>query len=97
MSVNGRKGMVAQVVFTGMMRLHSLQSVDEEGLPFEVDWSSLRNDAALRMASGPESMPHRAPWLLWIRAKIALSILAHMKAGRRLRNGQVHYACFIRD
>lgn len=79
------------------MRLHSLESMGEEGLPFEIYRSSFGYDATFCMTPRPESMPHRAPWTFWVRAEIALSILAHVEAGCRSRNGQIHDACFVRD
>ena len=87
----------AKRVVTGMMRLHSLKSVDEEGPPFEIYRSSLGDNTTLRMASRPEPMSHRAPRSLCIRTEISFPVFADMEAWRSPRNGQVDDACLIRD
>ena len=44
-----------------MVRLHTLQAVDEDGLTFEVDGSVFRHNCAHAGIPGPEDMAHGAP------------------------------------
>lgn len=64
-----------------MVRLHALKSVNEETASSEIDGSLLGDDAALDFASRPEGVPHLAPRVLGISAKVAGTILAHNEAG----------------
>ena len=91
----GAKEVVA--FLTGMVRFHSLQSMYEETPALEVYRVLFCDDAPFYMAPRPEAMPHRAPWLLRICAKIALPILSHMEAWCVLRDGEVDDARFIHD
>lgn len=64
------------------MWLHSLESVDEHTASVEIDSALvLGDDTALDMASGPEGVPHLAPWGLGVGAESACTILANDKAG----------------
>ena len=79
------------------MRLHSLQRMDEESFALEIYRSIFGDDASLCATSRPEPMSHRAPWTLWIRAKVAFAIHSYVEPRCRSRDRQVHYTCFICD
>ena len=52
----------------GVMRLHALQGVGEEGLPLEIDLALIGDDGPLGGAPWPEGVAHRTPGVLQIRA-----------------------------
>ena len=79
------------------MWLHPLQSVYEKAPALEVDCTLFRDNATLDIASGPESMPHRTPWIFRICAKIALAVLANMEPRCGLGDCEINDARFIGD
>ena len=78
-----------------MMRFHALQRMHKHASALEVMLLLLRDNAAFNFASRPECVSHGAPRVLWIRAKVALAILAHMEARTCSSYGQVHNAFLI--
>lgn len=53
----------------GVVRLHSLQGVDVDGLALQVDVAVFGGDAALRGAAGPECVAHLSPGVLEVCAE----------------------------
>lgn len=80
-----------------MMRLHSLQRMDEESFALKIYWSIFGDDASFCATSRPECMSHGTPRALRIRAKVAFAIHSHMKPRCRPRDCQIHNTCFICD
>ena len=80
-----------------MVRLHSLQRMDEESFALEIYRSIFGNDASLCTTSRPESMSHGTPRMLWIRAKVAFAIHSYVEPRCRSRDCHIHYTCFIGD
>lgn len=78
--------MKCAITLTRVMRLHALESMHEESPALEVHFSSFGNNTTLRLTSGPESMPHGTPRMLWISAKVAVPILSNVKSRRRPGN-----------
>ena len=77
------------------MRLHALQSVYEHCPALEVYGTRFRDDGTFDIASRPKSVPHGAPRLVRICAKVALSILPNLKPWRLPSDFQIDYGGFV--
>lgn len=75
---------------SGMMRLHALDSMDEQSLAGEVDRSILRHDAASHIIPRPESMAHVSPWVLEVGAVQGLAVGTNNEARSGLVDGDVN-------
>lgn len=78
------------------MRLHTLQSVDEDAHTLHVDRAVLGHDAAFNTTSGPKGVSHAAPWLLLVCAEERPTILAHDKSRCCLCPFHVHDRLLVR-
>lgn len=54
---------------TSVMRLHALQSMNEEAKALHVEFLPSSNDGTFDITSRPESMSHSSPWVLRIGSK----------------------------
>lgn len=72
-----------------MVRLHTLQAVDEDGLTFEVDGSVFRHNCAHAGIPGPEDMAHGAPGGGGVGAEGGGAVSAHLEARRDAGDGDV--------
>ncbi len=73
----------------GVVGLHALQRMGEEGLASEVDGAVLGCDRSLGSAPRPEEVAHRTPGVLEIGAEQCLAGLARLEAWRHPLDGQV--------
>jgi hypothetical protein len=80
---------------TSVVRLHALEGKRVESPTFQVKCLLLGRNSALDSAAGPERMPHRAPGIGRIGAKVRRPVLANDQAGRYLRKGQINQAVLI--
>lgn len=78
-----------------MVRLHSLEGVDEETPALEVVGLLLGDDGAFNRAARPEGVSHRTPGVLRVRAKVGRAIFTHDEAGSKPGKGQVHQAVLV--
>ena len=67
----------------------------EDTSSVKVHRSGLGEYMAFDLTPRPELVYHPAPWLLWIRAKVAGAILAGDEARRSLRKLQVDHALLV--
>lgn len=75
-----------------MVRLHSLQGVDEETTTGHVVGLLLGGDGTFHLAAGPEGMTHGSPWVLVVCAKVRSSILSDDEARSGPGEGDVDQA-----
>lgn len=75
----------------GVVRLHALQRVNEEGLALEVDRAVLGGDGSLGHTPGPEGVAHRAPWVLQIGSEQRPACLANLETRRGPLERQVDH------
>lgn len=78
-----------------MVRLHSLQSVDEETAAGHVVGLLLGGDGSFDLAAGPEGMMHGSPWVLVVCAEVRSSILSNQEAGSSPGKGDVDQAVVV--
>lgn len=66
---------------TGVVRLHALQSWDENTAACQVVGLGLGGNGTLDGASGPEGMGHGAPRVLRVGSEVGGAVLADSEAG----------------
>lgn len=75
-------------VLTGVVWLHSLQSMTEHAPAINLDLALLGDNRALDVAPGPEVVVHATPWLFGVCAVVACSIFSALEA--RSSSGELH-------
>lgn len=74
---------------SGVMRLHTLKGMNEEGLALEIDRAILGGNGSLGHTPGPEGVAHRAPWVLQVGSEKRLTRLANLETRRSPLDRQI--------
>jgi hypothetical protein len=86
---------ICKRLLTCVVRLHALQSHNEDTTTGQVVSLVLGSDAALDGATGPEGMAHGAPGVLGVGAEVGGSVLADNEARRGLGELEVYIAAAV--
>lgn len=78
-----------------MVRLHTLESMNEQTAASQVNSLRLGLDGSLDGATRPEGMVHGTPRVLMVSSIVCGSILTKHETGGRPREGQIHDAVFV--
>lgn len=78
-----------------MVGLHALKSLGEQPPTLHVINLLFSGDGPGYIASGPEHMAHRAPWVLRVCTEVCCAILADGETWRGAGKGQINETAFV--